>query len=63
MTTYYVFCETHGRVSPNYNTAAEAQAKRKAYLASGNAHGRVLIIESYQAKVYGEMLEKRRKFK
>ncbi len=63
MTTYYVFCETHGKVSENYEKKEDALIKKNAHENSGGNHCMVSIIESYHKNVFGDMLEKRRKSK
>ncbi|KYG72789.1 hypothetical protein [Roseivirga echinicomitans] len=58
MAKYYVYCETHGRLTPDYNSADQASIARKKHIINTSGpHYRVNVIEEYAQKKYGQTIK------
>lgn len=64
MAKYYVYCEAHGQLSPNYDTADQASLARSQHLTNvPGPHGIVHVIEEFTQNKYGRTVIALRQYK
>jgi len=64
MANYYVYCEAHGRIPGNYDTAdAASKARREHIIEVPEPHGKVSVIEEYNQEKYGQTLKNLRQYR